>query len=194
MLRSVHQRLPGLLLLVLLTGACHPGPSFVRKRPLTNPTADQALLHGFYRNEDPWKFMPSWGPCWVEQVDEATLTREALTKNANTVVLSPGLHWFVVRVTSPMSPDYSAAFELNFEPGREYALSFEPTCSAFGKKSVKRSTVDVKTVSESEPMPVMRLVGICSRRGHTCRFDHECDDGLVCVVRGETGFGLCGRR
>lgn len=183
-----------LLVLVCLTAACHPGPNFVHKSVSRNPSESHAVLHGVYRYEDPWKVMPSWGPCWIEQVDGTAWTREMLNREGNAIFLDPGRHWFVVRVTSPLGPDYSAAFEMTFDPGREYALYSPPTCAAFKQTIVKRSTVGIENFVGSDHAPAIALKGICTRNGHTCRQDGDCAGNLVCIRTGKTGFGLCGRR
>lgn len=183
-----------LLMSAILAFACHPGPQFVRKSELRTPADTQAILHSFYREEDPWKVMPSYGPCWVEQVDGQSYTRQQLAESGNVIILTPGVHWVVFRSTTPGGPDFSAAVELRFEAGRQYALGSSPTCSAFGKRVVKRSMFAVATDLESKQPAVTQLEGICSRSGMACREDGDCDDDLGCVVTGKTGFGLCGFR
>jgi len=134
----------------------------------------------------------------VTQVDGQDWSQSMRSNVANRIPLQPGLHWIRVEVDLLLASPSWVAFEVDAEAGHQYALTTALLgCNAlfgFGRGRVIPITIMVDDIQHEETVQTLKLEGICanSKTARSCRTDHHCNEGLSCLVVGETGYGMCG--
>jgi hypothetical protein len=192
----------GLLLVsifsLLSAGCVYPAPAFHRESVIEEPAADEAVMHAYVEMEDPWGLFPSNQRCTVTQVDGQDWSQSMRSKVANRIPLQPGLHWIRVEVDLLLASPWWVTFEVDAEGGHQYALTTALVgCTSLfgrGRDRIIPMVIKVDDIQHGETVETLKLEGICSnsKSAHSCRMDRDCNEGLSCVVAGETGFGMCG--
>ena len=198
----MRQPILGLFLLsvfsLLAAGCFYPGPEFDRESVIVEPAADEAVIHAYVEMEDPLGLFPSNQRCTVTQLDGQDWSQSMRSKVANRIPLQAGLHWIRVEVDLLLASPSWVAFEIDAEAGHQYALTKAlsgcPSFLGFGRGNVTQTTIMVEDIQHGETVQTLKFEGICtnSKNARSCRTNQHCNEGLSCVVAGETGFGMCG--
>lgn len=177
-----------------ITG-CSVPPEFVRNSDAGPVPADRSALHASYSNVDTLGVFPAFGRWKVRRVDGQEFTHPMLEQLSNRILLAPGVHGILFEADDVFGRSQWYSFEINAMPGHQYELSYQPGCPlSFRNNVVQKGHVNLTFTDPDGRQEQVTVPSICcyAEKDPGCRSDADCREGLICVVAGHSGFGLCG--